>query len=133
MYSERRWSIRKPFKIQATVTYPPLGKLHTKTQNVGLEGVFLDWPAPQPPTGAMMELTLHIAADDQQAPRLLASVVHVRADGLGLMFREFNLGLFRWLHDRLYGEMTVGHAVTATPLPLSPRLVLGPLNSPRGA
>lgn len=100
---EQRWSQRRKVTLDVDVLQVDGQRVaSTRTRDVGLGGVFIEMADGRP--AEHMELDLVFVLDRQghaTKHRLKARVVRTTADGVGLMFREFDTASFRALQEIL--------------------------------
>ncbi len=98
---ERRWSLRKPVVLDAVLHHQPLGSVRCRTANISLGGVYLDTGRILLPIDAAVALDFIVpaAGNDRRLHHILAKVIRVTDEGVGLMFREFSARISRFLQD----------------------------------
>lgn len=90
---EHRWSQRKKIALDAKLFFKGQTALPCKTRNVSFEGMFIETCGNTLPKDANIELAFDLQAGHGSKPhRMQAQVVHVNEDGIGVMFRNFNVG-----------------------------------------
>lgn len=100
---EHRWSLRTRIQIPVDVNCPGVGDVAAITRDIGLGGVFLEMREPSLPRNANVDLTFYLQGDERQTHhRLRAKVVRVTDDGIGLMFRDYDVGTFRSLQEVIH-------------------------------
>jgi len=99
---EHRWSLRTPIELDVDLNCEGLGQLGCRTRDIGLGGVFLEGSADFPPKNANVELTFNLdSSEGTTRHKIKARVVRIADDGIGLMFRDFDVGAFRSLQEVL--------------------------------
>ncbi len=97
---EHRWSERKPIALEAQLFYKGQTALSCKTRNVSFEGMFIETHGKSPPKDANIELAFELQVGRRNKPHLMqAQVVHVNEHGIGIMFRNFNIGTLHALQQ----------------------------------
>ena len=100
---ERRWTERTPINVPVDLTYAGMQSGEYRTRDIGLGGVYIVMPsegnlAKETP----VELTFKLGSGVQSTNhRINARVVRIGADGVGMMFRDFDAGAFRALQEVL--------------------------------
>ena len=95
---DQRWSTRTPVVMDVDLLFNGQ-EVACKTRNVSLGGVFLEL-SPTAPLDALVELTFKLGAGERRTKhKMKAKVVHAEADGMGLMFRDFDAASFRALQE----------------------------------
>lgn len=103
---EHRCSIRKSLELQVLLYKHGLPVQSGITRDLGLGGVFIQAGAYQWRKNELLEIEF-LSADGSPAMRLRGVVVHLRGDGVGLMFdsvsgeqrRQLRAWLFRKNHS----------------------------------
>ena len=100
---EHRWSLRTPVALEVDLIYESASELSCKTRDIGLGGVFLEGDtATMPPKNANVELNFILNSGETTTKhKIKARVVRTADDGIGLMFRDFDVGAFRSLQEVL--------------------------------
>jgi hypothetical protein len=100
---EHRWSIRTPIRIEVDLDCPGLGQATARTRDIGLGGVFVESRELNPPRNATIELTFYLGSGDTRvAYRIKARVVRVTPEGVGLMFKDYDVNTFRSLQEVIH-------------------------------
>lgn len=95
---DQRWSTRTPVAMDVDLLYNGQ-EVACKTRNVSLGGVFLDMVSSAPPD-ALVELVFKLGVGERRTKhKMKAKVIHAEADGVGLMFRDFDAASFRALQE----------------------------------
>lgn len=100
---ERRWTERTPIDVPVDLSYAGMQTGECRTRDIGLGGVFVEIPgAANLAQETSVELTFKLGSGaDVTKHRIHARVVRVTADGVGMMFRDFDAGAFRSLQEVL--------------------------------
>jgi len=99
---EHRWSSRKAIELDVTVESHD-GRIRARTQDVGLEGMYLRVPVHCLEENTPVELIFALGRGRQaRTHRVKACVVRRGRNGVGVMFLEFTADAFRYLEDLLY-------------------------------
>lgn len=100
---EHRWSLRTPVTLDVDLIYESASEMACKTRDIGLGGVFIEGDSQtMPPKNANVELNFILNSDDGSTKhKIKARVVRTSDDGIGLMFRDFDVGAFRSLQEVL--------------------------------
>jgi hypothetical protein len=100
---ERRWTERTPINVPVDLSYAGMQSGECRTRDIGLGGVFVEIPgAANLAQETPVELTFKLGSGaDVTKHRIHARVVRVAADGVGMMFRDFDAGAFRSLQEVL--------------------------------
>ena len=107
---EQRWSTRSRIALDVDLIYEGAERKGCRTRDIGLGGVFLEINREAPPKDSTVELTFRIGRGaDAAEHRIMAKVVRVSHDGIGLMFRDFDARAFRSLKELIH--YTQGNSV----------------------
>jgi hypothetical protein len=100
-YIENRWSQRRSLDMDVEILLNGSVLGLTRTRDVGLGGVFLLLDDGQPLTSDEDVDLLFMSGEQEGRSRhkLRARVVRHTADGVGLMFRDFDTSAFRALQE----------------------------------
>lgn len=100
---EHRWSLRTPIELDVDlIRESGSGHEAFKTRDIGLGGVFLEGGGAYPEKNTNVELNFILTTDEgDMKHRIKARVVRIADDGIGLMFRDFDVGAFRSLQEVL--------------------------------
>ena len=100
---EHRWSLRTPVELDVDLIYESVDEMACKTRDIGLGGVFIEGDSQvMPPKNANVELNFILNSDEGSIKhKIKARVVRTSDDGIGLMFRDFDVGAFRSLQEVL--------------------------------
>jgi len=100
---ERRWTERTPINVPVDLSFAGGQAGEYCTRDIGLGGVFVEIPQEVALTKETpVELTFKLGSGTNLARhRINARVVRVAADGVGMMFRDFDAGAFRSLQEVL--------------------------------
>lgn len=99
---EHRWSSRTAIELDVTVE-SDAGRIKARSQDIGLEGMFLEAPVHRLQERAAVELIFALGTGRRaRVHRVKACVVRKDPKGIGVMFLEFTAGAFRYLEDVLY-------------------------------
>lgn len=110
MIMEQRWSTRSRIALDVDVFYEGAERKGCRTRDIGLGGVFLEIGKEAPPKDAMVELTFRLGKGTETSEhKIMAKVVRVTHDGVGLMFRDFDARAFRSLKELIH--YTQGNSV----------------------
>ncbi len=100
MEKEQRRHPRQAVRLPVFLHYPPLGIIRATTQDVSLEGMFVETGPLSVPRGAEVEVSLPLEGAFGTY-RLRARVVHSRRGGVGLVLHSATVdtiqALDRWL------------------------------------
>ena len=107
---EHRWSLRAPIRIDIDLDCPGVGATTCTTRDIALGGVFVEMPDVLPPKNADVDLVIHLYAEGRPTQyRVKAKVVRVTRDGVGLMFRDYDMVTYRSLRE-VIGRKHEGHS-----------------------
>ncbi|MDH5547234.1 MAG: PilZ domain-containing protein [Gammaproteobacteria bacterium] len=101
-YIENRWSQRRPLSMQVEVLSGGVKLAQGQARDVGLGGVFLFLDLEQQPSGEIdVELLFDTGSngESRHKHKLRARIVRHSAEGIGLMFRDFDTSSFRALQE----------------------------------
>ena len=101
-YIENRWSQRRPISMSVEILCDGVKLAHANARDVGLGGVFLFLDKEQQPLGDIdVELLFDTSSENETRPKhkLKARIVRHSAEGVGLMFRDFDTSSFRALQE----------------------------------
>lgn len=103
MAMEHRWSARRPIAMDVELFYPPIGSIRGRTQDISMEGMFVDTGGVYLPTHAKVEVSFRTLDQQRQQceHRVDAYVVHGTGDGVGLMLRHVDYQHFHALRHML--------------------------------
>ena len=100
---EKRWSLRKPIRLDVVLHHDGAGMLRCKTRDISLEGMFIEAENPVLPVDDPVYLDFILQNDsDNKLHHIRAKVVRVTDKGMGVMFREFNPSISHFLRDAQY-------------------------------
>jgi hypothetical protein len=92
MSVERRYSSRHPVDVRVQIRYRKRRFYCAHARNLSTDGMYLDIQAVTLPSGTLVELELDHQGRDWLVP---AVVVHQDGRGIGVMFRDPQVDLFR--------------------------------------
>ena len=100
---EQRWSPRRCLRLGVTVVGRGQRAQQATCRDIGIGGIYVEFD----PKLLTLDGALHVGfklgvGEAQTHHRLAARVVHVGADGAGLMFSEFPLETLRALRAMVY-------------------------------
>jgi hypothetical protein len=100
---ERRWTERTPINVPVDLTFSGMQTGEYRTRDIGLGGVYIMMPGEgNIVQETPVELTFKLGSGERLTKhRINARVVRVGADGVGMMFRDFDAGAFRSLQEVL--------------------------------
>lgn len=99
---EHRWSSRRAIELDVTVE-SHAGRVKARSQDVGLEGMFLEAPVHRLQEHAPVELIFALGTGRRaRVHRVKACVVRKDHNGVGVMFLEFTADAFRYFEELLY-------------------------------
>ena len=99
---ERRWAKRTPVSLDVEVICQGKGAAACKALDIGLGGVFLEMGRDEVLPDSNVELMFLLGASSQRIKhKIKARVVRTSAQGMGLMFRDFDATAFRSLQEVL--------------------------------
>lgn len=103
MNMERRWTERTPINVTVDLVCAGMQAGECRTRDIGLGGVFVEVPgATYLAAETPVELIFKLGAGEVLTKhRINARVVRVAADGVGMMFRDFDASAFRSLQEVL--------------------------------
>jgi len=102
MGMEHRWSERKPINMDVTLYYEPIGRVHGKTRNISLEGMFIETHGTYLPPKAELEVSFVThEGNRERAHKVPAYVVHGGDKGIGIMLRHVGYNDFHALRYML--------------------------------
>ena len=102
MGMEHRWSERKPINMDVTMYYEPIGRIHGKTRNVSLEGMYIEIDGTYVPDQVELEISFVTQEGTQEhAHKVPAYVVHGGSNGIGVMLRHVGYNDFHALRHML--------------------------------
>ena len=100
---DRRWSSRKPLRLDVLVYRDRVPVAVGTTRNIGLEGMFLETGRQRFSNQTLLEVAFPVKVDrEEQRFRVPAVVVNASTAGMGLTFTAFDQKLFRALERLLY-------------------------------
>ncbi len=107
---EQRWSTRSRIALDVDLIFEGTERKGCRTRDIGLGGVFLEINKEAPSKDSMVELTFRLGKGAESAEhKIMAKVVRVSHDGVGLMFRDFDARAFRSLKELIH--YTQGNSV----------------------
>ncbi|CAK0771237.1 PilZ domain-containing protein [Gammaproteobacteria bacterium] len=108
---EHRWSLRIPIRINVNVIFAEVGESPAVTRDLSLGGVFLEMLGPpRPPKYASVELLFPVGnGEDQTHYQINAGVVRETADGIGLMFRDYDVSTLPMLQQIIVSQDMTTH------------------------
>ena len=99
---ERRWTMRTPANLDVDVLCQGEGLAVGQALDIGLGGAFLKIHRGEVLPDSNVELIFLLGASPHRIKhKIKAKVVRISAQGLGLMFRDFDAGTFRSLQEVL--------------------------------
>ena len=102
---EKRWSLRKPIKLDVLLHHDAAGVMKCITRDISLEGMFIETDRPTLPIDDPVYLDFILQNDDNnKLHHIRAKVVRTSETGMGVMFREFNPRISQFLRDVQYND-----------------------------
>lgn len=100
---ERRWTERTPINVPVDLIFSGIQSGEYRTRDIGLGGVYVVLPAEvNIDQETPVELTFKLGSGAHLTKHSInARVVRVGADGVGMMFRDFDASAFRSLQEVL--------------------------------
>ena len=99
---ERRWTARAPVDLNVEMLFQGEGSAVCKALDIGLGGVFLKINRGEVLPDENVELVFLLGASSHCIKhKIKAKVVRMSAQGLGLMFKDFDATAFRSLQEIL--------------------------------
>jgi hypothetical protein len=103
---EHRWSARTPYITQVSLHHNSLPVAVCSVSNIGQGGLFVKTGALTYPKNSILEVDIKLKTDQGSKWFHLRTVVVYRSDvGLGLMFLDSNVELFRSIRQILLDGM----------------------------
>jgi hypothetical protein len=99
---ENRWVQRQPTDCEVVIESPQTGQIHAYARDISLGGMFLVTDTDTPPLESLVDLefTLHRAGLSVHH-QMTGQVVHINAEGIGVMFCDFDSGTLRSMRKTL--------------------------------
>ncbi len=95
---ERRWTTRTKLAVDVDLAVNGEGHIVCKTSDIGLGGAYVTHAYGALPNGENVELIFRLnGSPTLEEHKIRAKVVRSTADGVGLMFRDFDAVAFRSL------------------------------------
>lgn len=102
---DRRQHPRHEIAVEVDLNCDGTRTTGLKIRNISLSGVFLEPGGYAPPaSGTTVELNFHTSAVQKDGRMLRARVVRVSDQGVGLVFRDFDLEDFHFIQDLIDGS-----------------------------
>jgi hypothetical protein len=106
MSSEHRWSARRSQHLDVALFNNKMSRLPVRTRNISLGGMFVETGISLP-VNASVTLGFTLQAGERVSHhRLMASVVRLSEDGLGLMYDHLDDETVRSMREILYGPIS---------------------------
>lgn len=102
---EKRWSLRKPIKLDVVLHHDIAGKIKCITRDISLEGMFIETDYKMLPIDDLVYLDFILQNDNNtKLHHIRGKVVRTTDTGMGVMFREFNPSISHFLRDAQYND-----------------------------
>lgn len=101
---ENRWVQRQPTDCEVVLESQSTGPIHTRARDISLGGMFLVTGLDTPPVDSLVDLDFTLRRAGLGAHHhLVGQVVHASAQGIGVMFCDFDSGTLRSMRKILSG------------------------------
>jgi hypothetical protein len=102
VFMENRWVQRQPADCEVVIDSPLTGQIHTHARDISLGGMFLVTDTDTPPLESLVDLEFTLqSAGLRVHHHLTGQVVHANAEGIGVMFCDFDSGTLRSMRQTL--------------------------------
>ena len=99
---EQRWTARTDVRLNVDLHYKDLEVVNCQTRDVSFGGAYIEIMHPRPAVDTPLDLIFRLGEREEYTKyRVPAKVVRDDHDGVGIMFKDFDVSSFRSLREVL--------------------------------